>query len=105
VLAVGDGVIVPAEPGLGHSVRKLRLNRPGAWSGTGEPIEAVVYADLGTPLVEPGDHVRKGDAIAKVGSAGFFHFAVRVHGERFIPPARAGFVYHAPDQENVSWLV
>ena len=64
LVAVGDGVIIPADPGLGHIVRKLRLDSPTAWSATGEPVEAVVYADLGTPLVEPGDRVRKGEVVA-----------------------------------------
>lgn len=99
ILAVGDGTIVHAEPGLGHTVRKLHLDRPSAWNGTGEPIEALVYADLGTPLVEPGDRVRKGDVIALVGRDGFFHFATKAAGDVFIAPARAGFAYHTPNAE------
>src|ERR1700722_7812076 len=31
VLAVGDGVIVATNPGLGRVVRKLRLDAPSAW--------------------------------------------------------------------------
>jgi murein DD-endopeptidase MepM/ murein hydrolase activator NlpD len=105
VVAVADGVIIHAEPGLGHIVRKLRLDRPAAWSPAGERIEAVVYADLGTPLVEPGERVRKGQAVATVSSHGFFHFAVKAHGDQFIDPATAGFRWRAPGQEAASWLV
>jgi murein DD-endopeptidase MepM/ murein hydrolase activator NlpD len=96
VLAVGDGVIVKTDPGLGKIVRKLRLDAPGAWNPNQRPVDAVVYADLGTPLVQPGDRVRKGDPIALVDKAGFVHFAVkqlRPGGEVFFDPKEAGFVY------------
>lgn len=105
IVAVADGVIIPAEPGLGHIVRKLRLDRPAAWSPAGEPVEAVVYADLGAALVEPGDRVNKGQAVATVSSHGFFHFAVKAHGDRFIDPASAGFRLRTPGQQGASWLV
>ncbi len=98
VLAVGDGTIVRAEPGLGKIVRKLRLDAPGAWETGASPVDAIVYADLGTPLVEPGERVRKGDAIAVVAPAGFVHFAVkekRTTGETFVDPRVAGFAYRS----------
>jgi murein DD-endopeptidase MepM/ murein hydrolase activator NlpD len=107
VLAVGDGEIVPASPGLGKTVRKLRLDAPAAWSAGGLPIEYVVYADLGMPLVEPGDHVRRGDPIAFVDAPGFVHFAVKTkdaRGETFVDPRLAGFAYH-PTAGDSSWLV
>lgn len=96
VLAVGDGVIVKTDPGLGKIVRKLRLDTPTTWDLNHRRVDAVVYADLGTPLVQPGDRVRKGDPIALVDKAGFVHFAVKEfqpHGEIFFDPAQAGFVY------------
>lgn len=96
VLAVGDGVIVKTNPGLGKVVRKLRLDTPGAWDLNHRRVDAIVYADLGTPLVQPGDRVRKGDPIALVDRAGFVHFAVkqvRPSGEVFFDPKEAGFVY------------
>lgn len=96
VRAVGDGRIVAANPGLGKIVRKLRLDPPGSWSERGALVSYVVYADLGTPLAEVGQRVRKGDPIARVAREGFVHFAVKRvgdHGEEFIDPARAGFVY------------
>lgn len=93
VLAIGDGAIVATRPGLGKVVRKLRLDQPAAWSAGAIPIAAVVYADLGTPLVEPGQRVRRGDAIATVPAAGFFHFALKTEEDRFIDPRLAGFVY------------
>jgi murein DD-endopeptidase MepM/ murein hydrolase activator NlpD len=96
VLAVGDGVIVRANPGLGKIVRKLRLEVPSAWDLNHRRVDAVVYADLGAPLVKPGDRVRKGDAIALVAEAGFVHFAVkesRPSGEVFFDPKEAGFAY------------
>jgi murein DD-endopeptidase MepM/ murein hydrolase activator NlpD len=95
VLAVGDGQIVAANPGLGKIVRKLRLDAPSSWGGA-DSIDAVVYADLGLPLVEPGKRVHRGDVIAFVAPAGFVHFAVKQKtavGETFIDPKRAGFVY------------
>jgi murein DD-endopeptidase MepM/ murein hydrolase activator NlpD len=96
VLAVGDGVIVRANPGLGKIVRKLRLDVPAAWSTSGRRVDTIVYADLGTPLVHPGDRVRKGDPIALVDKGGFVHFAVketRPSGETFFDPKEAGFAY------------
>ncbi len=96
VLAVGDGVIVRTDPGLGKIVRKLRLDKPAAWDLSHRRVDAIVYADLGTPLVQPGDRVRKGDPIALVDKAGFVHFAVkeaRPSGEVFFDPKQAGFTY------------
>jgi murein DD-endopeptidase MepM/ murein hydrolase activator NlpD len=96
VLAVGDGVIVATEPGLGKVVRKLRLDVPGSWSIGRRRVNAIVYADLGKPLVEPGQRVRKGDPIALVWEHGFVHFAAkeaRPGGEVFFDPADAGFAY------------
>src|SRR5207302_9867999 len=55
VLAVGDGLIVSTDPGLGKIVRKLRLDEPASWGGT--LVDAIVYADLGKPLVNPGDRM------------------------------------------------
>src|SRR4051812_42995559 len=51
VLAVGDGEIVTTDPGLGKIVRKLRLDVPSNWALGHRSVGAVVYADLGTPLV------------------------------------------------------
>jgi murein DD-endopeptidase MepM/ murein hydrolase activator NlpD len=96
VLAVGDGVIVRTNPGLGKIVRKLRLDVPAAWDFSHRRVDSIVYADLGMPLVQPGDHVRKGDPIALVDKAGFVHFAVkeaRPSGEVFFDPMQAGFTY------------
>jgi murein DD-endopeptidase MepM/ murein hydrolase activator NlpD len=96
VLAVGDGVIVQTNPGLGKIVRKLRLDVRGAWDLYHRRVDAVVYADLGKPLVQPGDRVRKGDPIALVWEHGFVHFAVkefRPGGEIFFDPKEAGFLY------------
>jgi murein DD-endopeptidase MepM/ murein hydrolase activator NlpD len=96
VLAIGDGVIVATDPGLGKLVRKLRLDSPGSWSFGRRRVDAVVYADLGTPLVQPGDRVRRGDPIALVDKPGFVHFAVkesRPGGEVFFDPKEAGFAY------------
>lgn len=96
VLAVGDGVIVDANPGLGKTVRKLALKMPGAWTGGAMAVDAVVYADLGRPLVHAGDVVRKGEAIALVAPNGFVHVAVkqkRAGGEVFFDPALAGLNY------------
>jgi murein DD-endopeptidase MepM/ murein hydrolase activator NlpD len=92
IVAVGDGVIVAVNPGLGKTVRKLRLDVPGAWSFGPRRIDHVVYADLGTPLVSPGHRVRKGDAVALVDKSGFFHFAVK-SGEDFFDPKHAGLFY------------
>lgn len=102
VLAVGDGVIVATDPGLGKIVRKLRLDIPGTWMFGGRPVESIVYADLGPPLVAPGDRVRKGDPIALVDKAGFVHFAVKdsgPHGENFFDPKAAGFAYRLSSPE------
>jgi len=99
VLAVSDGAIVATDPGLGKIVRKLRLDAPGSWGGV-DAIDAVVYADLGLPIVEPGKRVRKGDIIAFVAPAGFVHFAVKqktAQGETFIDPKRAGFAYRTSE--------
>jgi hypothetical protein len=96
VLAVGDGVIVKTDPGLGKVVRKLNLDVRGAWDLNHRRVDAIVYADLGKPLVQPGDRVRKGDPIALVWEHGFVHFAVkerRPSGEIFFDPKDAGFVY------------
>ena len=96
VLAVGDGRIVKTDPGLGKIVRKLQLDAPGAWAEGGPRASAIVYADLGRPLVQPGDRVRRGEAIALVGASGFVHFAtkeVRDGREVFFDPKLAGFAY------------
>lgn len=96
VLAVGDGVIVKTDPGLGLVVRKLRLDVPGSWAERGRKAGAIVYADLGTPLVEPGQRVRRGDPIALVWNRGFVHFATKeLQGNRevFFDPKEAGFAY------------
>jgi murein DD-endopeptidase MepM/ murein hydrolase activator NlpD len=96
VRAVGDGRIVATRPGLGKIVRKLRLEPPGAWTDRGAFVTHVVYADLGDALVQAGDRVRKGDAIARVAREGFVHFAIKrlgAHGEEFFDPAEAGFPY------------
>lgn len=96
VRAVGDGTIVKTGPGLGKIVRKLRLDKPAAWEVNRRSVEAVVYADLGKPLVHPGDHVRRGDPIALVDKAGFVHFAVKQlnrDGEVFFDPREAGLSY------------
>src|SRR5262249_14955976 len=104
VLAVADGQIVSTDPGLGQIVRKLRLNTPAAWTDGGVPVHAVVYADLGKPLVEPGARVHMGDAIAVVASRGFVHFATKtLQGgkEIFFDPKLAGLEYRgaAVDRE------
>jgi murein DD-endopeptidase MepM/ murein hydrolase activator NlpD len=96
VLAIGDGEIIKTDPGLGKIVRKLRLDVPGSWGTSQRQVHAVVYADLGKPLVDPGDHVRRGDPIALVDKPGFVHFAVKeLHGhqEVFFDPKDAGFTY------------
>jgi murein DD-endopeptidase MepM/ murein hydrolase activator NlpD len=102
VLAIGDGVIVKTDPGLGRVVRKLRLDVPGSWTLGRRRVDAVVYADLGKPLVEPGDRVRKGEPIALVWNHGFVHFAVkesRLGQEIFFDPKEAGFAYRRSGQE------
>jgi murein DD-endopeptidase MepM/ murein hydrolase activator NlpD len=102
VLAVGDGQIVATDPGLGKLVRKLRLDVPGQWKLGGRRVDAIVYADLGRPLVAPGDRVRRGDPIALVDKAGFVHFAVkesRTGGEIFFDPREAGFTYRLTTPE------
>jgi|GEM_PF-1728075 len=95
ILAVGDGVIVPAQPGLGKTVLKLTLDRPGRWieAPIGPLVYHLVYADLGTPLVHVGERVRRGQPIARVWGDNFFHFAAKTvgsHGEEFFDPARSG---------------
>jgi murein DD-endopeptidase MepM/ murein hydrolase activator NlpD len=97
VLAVGDGVIVHALPGLGKTVRKLKLEPAAAWKEGCEDVAFIVYADLGRALVEPGDRVKKGQAIAYVAPEGFVHFATKrvlsTGAEMFFDPALAGFDY------------
>ena len=100
ILAVGDGKIVRTDPGLGKIVRKLQLDVPGRWNEGRRSVSAIVYADLGTPLVKPGDRVRRGDAIALVNKAGFVHFATketRDGREVFFDPREAGFNYRTTD--------
>lgn len=97
VLAVGDGEIVPTLPGLGRVVRKLELDHAAPFTLGLMPVDTVVYADLGTPLVHPGDRVKRGDAIAFVGNEGFVHFAVK-RGDRFMDPRLAGFAYRVIDR-------
>lgn len=102
VLAVGDGMIVATDPGLGKTVRKLKLDPPSSWRLGSRRVSAIVYADLGTPLVKPGDHVRIGDPIATVDKSGFFHFAVkedRDGREVFFDPRESGFAYRASGPE------
>lgn len=99
VRAIGDGTIVDTKPGLGKIVRKLRLSTPAAWEPSGRPVDAVVYADLGRPLVQPGDFVRRGDPIALVDKRGFVHFAVKQvirTSEVFFDPREAGLAYRSP---------
>jgi murein DD-endopeptidase MepM/ murein hydrolase activator NlpD len=96
VLAVGDGVIVKTDPGIGKVVRKLNLDVRGAWDLHHRRVDAIVYADLGKPLVNPGERVRKGDPIALVWEHGFVHFAgkeLRPTGEIFFDPKQAGLIY------------
>jgi murein DD-endopeptidase MepM/ murein hydrolase activator NlpD len=96
VLAVGDGVIVRTDPGLGKIVRKLQLDTPSSWSRGGRRVHAIVYADLGKPLVEVGQRVKKGGPIALVDRPGFVHFAVKElqpGREVFFDSAEAGFSY------------
>lgn len=105
VLAIGDGVIVKTAPGLGRIVRKLKLDAPLRWKTGARAVDAVVYADLGAPLVQPGDRVRRGDAIARVSNAGFVHFAVKaLHDghETFFDPAEAGLIYRFSANPNVA---
>lgn len=103
VLAMGDGVIVKTNPGLGKIVRKLRLTRPMAWMPGGRAVELVVYADLGTPLVAPGDRVQRGQPIALVDKAGFVHVALKSIGggrEEFFDPKETGLpLVTAPRKE------
>lgn len=104
VRASGNGVVVATKPGLGKTVRKLVLDPPGTWAVGGRGVAAIVYADLGEALVDAGDRVRRGDPVALVGSAGFFHFAIkaRVGGaEVFIDPGEAGLEYR-PNGPEVS---
>lgn len=96
VLAVGDGVIVATDPGLGKTVRKLKLDVAGTWSIGRRRVDYVVYADLGTPLKHSGERVRTGEPIALVDKPGFVHFAVKqlqAGHEVFFDPKEAGFIY------------
>jgi murein DD-endopeptidase MepM/ murein hydrolase activator NlpD len=96
VLAIGDGRIVDTAPGLGLVVRKLELATPASWTDGARKVRWVVYADLGQPLVNPGDRVKRGDPIALVDKRGFVHFAVKdLVGNRevFFDSADAGFRY------------
>lgn len=105
VLAVGDGMIVKTDPGLGKIVRKLRLDRPAAWALGHRDVDAIVYADLGPPLVKPGDRVRRGDPVALVEKAGFVHFAakeLRGKSEVFFDPKEAGFIYRVSSPHAVA---
>jgi len=100
VLAIGDGKILDAKPGLGLVVRKLELDKPATWILGGRPVRWVVYADLGEVLTQPGDRVRRGDPIALVHPRGFVHFAVKdaiALREQFFDPADAGFSYRKPE--------
>jgi len=100
VLAIGDGKILDAKPGLGLVVRKLELDKPVAWIAGARPVRWVVYADLGEVLTQPGDRVRRGDPIALVHPRGFVHFAVKdavALREQFFDPADAGFPYRKPE--------
>lgn len=67
ILAVGNGKIVPSNPGKGEIVRVLLL----------DDGRAVVYADIGTPLVEPGAILKTGDTIGLMRKNGFVHVAIR----------------------------
>ncbi len=104
VRAIAAGTIVATNPGLGGLVRKLKLDTPTAYVSGKQPVAFVVYADLGSALREPGEHVAQGEPIAVVGKRGFFHFACkRVVGgrEEFFDPAFAGLGYRAT-KERVS---
>lgn len=97
VYAVGDGLIITANPGLGKAVLKLQLEPRGTWGG--DPavlVSHVVYADLGDRLVQPGERVTRGQPIARVQPRGFVHFSTKRiadGAEEFFDPARAGFAY------------
>ena len=67
VLAVGNGQIVDAKPGIGQTVRVLLL----------DDGRAVVYADLGTATAEPGQRMKTGDVVGTVRHNGFVHVAIR----------------------------
>lgn len=67
VLAVGNGQIVDAKPGIGQIVRVLLL----------DDGRAVVYADLGAASVEPGTRVRTGDEVGTMRKNGFVHIGIR----------------------------
>jgi murein DD-endopeptidase MepM/ murein hydrolase activator NlpD len=100
VYAVGDGVIVPANPGLGKAVLKLALDPRGRWSDDAAIVSHIVYADLGDRLVRPGERVRAGQVVATVQPHGFVHFSTKrvVDGaEQFFDPALAGF-FAAPSR-------
>jgi len=67
VLAVGNGQIVDAKPGIGQTVRVLLL----------DDGRAVVYADLGTATAEPGQRMKVGDEVGTMRANGFVHIGIR----------------------------
>lgn len=67
IFAVGDGKIVDSDPGKGQIVRVLLL----------KDGRAVVYADLGEAIVNPGRVMKAGEIIGKVRGNGFVHMAIR----------------------------
>jgi len=67
VFAVGNGQIVDAKPGIGQTVRVLLL----------DDGRAVVYADLGTAVAEPGQRMKTGDTVGTVRQNGFVHVGIR----------------------------
>lgn len=103
VRAIASGTVIATNPGLGGLVRKLKLDTPSVFVPGREPVAFVVYADLGSALREPGEHVEQGEPIAVVGKRGFFHFAVKrlVGGrEEFFDPAHAGLRYRTNQKVN-----
>lgn len=69
VLSVGKGKVVPAGAGVGGIVVVLRL----------ESGHRIVYADLGSRLVKPGDLVDVGTTIGRVGN-NYVHVGVKLPG-------------------------
>ena len=67
ILAVGNGRIASANAGKGELVRVLLL----------DDGRAVVYADLGSAMVEPGAVIRTGQQIGTMRKNGFVHVAIR----------------------------
>ena len=67
IFAVGTGIVVKSNPGKGEIVRVVLL----------DDGRAVVYADLGQALVEPGTKVNPGDVIGTMRKNGFVHIAIR----------------------------